>query len=61
MFYTYVLKSEKGKKLYVGFTKDLKQRFEQHQKGRVDATKDRIKEKSISDVKCQVLGICYTE
>lgn len=31
MFYTYVLQSEKDNKLYVGFTKDLKQRFEQHQ------------------------------
>jgi len=42
MFYTYVLQSEKDNKLYVGYTKDLKQRFEQHQKGKVDATKDRI-------------------
>ena len=42
MFYTYVLQSEKDNKLYVGFTKDLKQRFEQHQKGQVDATKKRM-------------------
>ncbi len=38
MYYTYVLQSEKDYKFYVGFTKDLKQRFEQHQKGQVDAT-----------------------
>ncbi len=42
MYYTYVLQSEKDNKFYVGFTKDLKQRFEQHQKGRVDSTKDRM-------------------
>jgi len=41
MFYTYVLQSEKDGKFYVGFTQDLKQRFEQHQKGQVDSTKDR--------------------
>lgn len=41
MYYTYILKSEKDDKFYVGFTKDLKQRFEQHQKGLVDSTKER--------------------
>ncbi len=41
MYYTYVLQSEKDDKLYVGFTKDLKLRFEQHTKGVVDSTKNR--------------------
>ena len=41
MFYTYVLQSEKDGKKYVGFTKNLKSRFEQHQKGKVESTKDR--------------------
>ena len=41
MYYTYVLQSEKDGKFYVGFTNDLKQRFEQHQKGQVDSTKNR--------------------
>ena len=41
MYYTYVLQSEKDGKFYVGFTKDLKQRFELHEKGRVDSTKER--------------------
>ena len=41
MYYTYVLQSQKDLKFYFGFTKDLKQRFDQHQKGNVDATKDR--------------------
>ena len=41
MFYTYVLQSEKDNNLYVGFTTDLKLRFEQHVKGQVDSTKNR--------------------
>ena len=41
MYYTYVLKSEKDGNLYIGFTKDLKQRFELHNKGKVDSTKER--------------------
>lgn len=41
MYYVYVLQSIKDKKLYTGYTKDLKLRFEQHQKGLVESTKDR--------------------
>ena len=41
MFYTYVLRSEKGGQFYVGFTKDLELRFEQHSKGLVESTKHR--------------------
>ncbi|MGX9366259.1 GIY-YIG nuclease family protein [Desulfoplanes sp. PS50] len=41
MFYTYVLQSEKDGNLYVGFSKDLKLRFEQHASGRVESTRDR--------------------
>ena len=41
MFYTYVLVSEKDNKLYVGYSKDIKLRFEQHKKGRVESTKNR--------------------
>ena len=40
-YYIYVLKSGKDKKLYVGYTNDLKSRFEQHKKGQVESTKDR--------------------
>ncbi|MFC1812434.1 GIY-YIG nuclease family protein [Thermodesulfobacteriota bacterium] len=40
-YYTYVLQSERDGKLYAGFTKDLKLRFEQHNKGFVESTKDR--------------------
>ena len=41
MYYSYVLQSEKDKEFYIGFTKDLKLRFEQHTKGMVDSTKNR--------------------
>ena len=33
MFYIYVLKSKKNDSLYVGFTSDLKRRFEEHNQG----------------------------
>jgi putative endonuclease len=41
MYYTYVLYSDKDKKLYYGYTTDLAQRFEQHRQGGVESTKDR--------------------
>ncbi len=41
MVYTYVLQSKIDKKFYTGYTKDLKQRFEQHNKGLVESTKGR--------------------
>jgi putative endonuclease len=47
MYYTYVLQSIKDKGLYAGFTKNLKLRFEQHNKGRVESTKDRTPVKLI--------------
>ncbi|OGF64569.1 excinuclease ABC subunit C [Candidatus Giovannonibacteria bacterium RIFCSPHIGHO2_01_FULL_45_24] len=40
-YYTYVLKSKKDGKLYIGFYENLKRRFEEHQKGLVEATKNR--------------------
>ncbi|MCD6429097.1 GIY-YIG nuclease family protein [bacterium] len=41
MYYTYVLKSRKDKKLYIGYTIDLKKRLLQHQNGEVESTKHR--------------------
>jgi len=41
MYYTYVLLSMKDNNFYVGFSKDLKLRFEQHDKGLVETTRDR--------------------
>jgi putative endonuclease len=42
MHYTYVLQSAKDMIFYVGLTKDLKLRFEQHNKGLVESTKGRM-------------------
>ncbi len=39
MYYVYVLKSNKDKKLYTGFTTDLKLRIRQNQNGQVESTK----------------------
>ena len=41
MHYTYVLLSKADGNFYVGYTNDLKRRFELHNKGRVQSTKDR--------------------
>ena len=41
MYYTYVLKSLKDGKLYVGWTVDLKERTRKHKEGLVVATKNR--------------------
>jgi putative endonuclease len=41
MFYTYVLKSQKDNKLYIGFCSDLKRRVIEHNQGEVEATRGR--------------------
>lgn len=41
MYYVYVIKSWKDKKLYVGHTNDLIRRIREHNEGFVDATKKR--------------------
>lgn len=41
MYYVYVLYSKADKKLYVGYTHNLKARYERHTKGYVLATKHR--------------------
>ena len=41
MYYTYVLKSLKDRKLYVGYSDDLKSRIKRHNDGYVEATKSR--------------------
>ncbi|OGH11180.1 MAG: excinuclease ABC subunit C [Candidatus Levybacteria bacterium RIFCSPHIGHO2_01_FULL_36_15] len=40
-YYTYVLQSLKDKELYIGWTKDLRERFKKHNNGEVEATKNR--------------------
>jgi putative endonuclease len=41
MYYVYVLHSLRDKKLYTGYTNNLKLRFEQHNSGLVESTKNR--------------------
>lgn len=41
MFYTYVLQSQKDGKLYIGYTKDLRKRFKEHNEGKSTYTKGR--------------------
>jgi putative endonuclease len=50
MYYTYVLLSEKDNEFYIGFTKDLKRRFQEHQGG-----------KALSTVKRRPLKLIYYE
>ncbi len=47
MFYVYILKSKKVDELYVGSTNDLKKRIVEHNKGRVESTKNKIPYKLI--------------
>ena len=41
MYYTYVLKSEKDDKLYIGYTHDLRERIKEHNSGKVSSTRYR--------------------
>ena len=51
-YYVYVLLSGRDKKLYIGYTENLKLRFEEHQKGRVASTKNRQPLKLIYSEAC---------
>ena len=42
MFFTYVLQSEKDKKLYVGFTDNVEKRLREHNEGINISTKSRV-------------------
>jgi len=53
-YFVYVLLSEKDGKFYVGYTKDLNVRFEQHQKGQVQSTKHRLPFKMIYYEACKL-------
>ena len=41
MYFTYVLKSLRDGKLYIGYTADLKNIFKEHQSGKCTSTKNR--------------------
>ena len=51
-YYIYVLKSIQDNNFYVGYTENLKSRFEQHSKGQVLSTKDRRPLKLIYSEAC---------
>lgn len=40
-YYVYILYSFKDKKLYIGFTNNLRRRLQQHARGEVESTKNR--------------------
>ena len=40
-YYVYILQSCRDGNFYVGYTKDIQKRLEQHNKGRVPSTKNR--------------------
>ena len=42
MFFVYIIQSKKDKKLYFGYTSDLRKRFKKHNLGLVKSTKPRI-------------------
>ncbi len=42
MFYTYVLRSKKDSNLYIGWSTNLSNRIQEHNNGRVQATKSRV-------------------
>lgn len=42
MYYVYVLRSQKDKRLYIGRTNDLRRCMEAHQSGKMAATKERL-------------------
>ena len=42
MYYVYVLISKKDRKLYIGYTDDLKRRIKLHNDGKVESTRFRI-------------------
>lgn len=42
MFYTYILKSEKDKQFYTGYTDDLQKRIKEHGNEQVVSTKNRL-------------------
>lgn len=41
MYYVYILKSSKDKKLYIGSTNDLRKRIKDHNEGKVESTRNR--------------------
>ncbi len=47
MYYVYVIKSEKNRKQYIGYTENLEERLQSHNAGKVRSTKSFIPYKII--------------
>jgi putative endonuclease len=56
MYYTYVLKSQKDDKLYIGWTDDIDGRLEAHNNGKVESTKNRVPFKVVYYEACLFRG-----
>ena len=56
MYYVYVLKSLKDRKLYIGHTGDLVKRFQEHNTGLVKSTKKRIPFQLLYYEACNILN-----
>lgn len=41
-YFVYVLRSDKDKNLYTGYTNDIKKRVKEHNEGKVTSTKNRV-------------------
>jgi len=41
MHFVYILRAKKDKRLYIGCTKDLKQRIKMHNSGKIESTRER--------------------
>jgi len=59
MFYVYVLKSLKDAGLYIGCTKDLKTRINEHASGSVESTTNRLPVKLIYYEACLNRGDAF--
>lgn len=55
MFYTYIIKSTKDGKIYVGHTNDLRKRVAQHNSGKVESTRTRAPFKLLYYEACNIL------
>ncbi len=53
MYYVYALVSQKDRKLYVGYTEDLRKRISEHNRGKVTSTRYRVPFKLIYYEACR--------
>ncbi len=62
MYYVYVLRSLKDSKFYIGYTKNLEKRLNEHNNGKVIATKFRYPFEPVAQIQQrQFENICATD